>query len=47
VVDDEVDTVFISLIIHVDIIAYNNVYINKRCSFEGRLKPGKAPNLWG
>jgi hypothetical protein len=46
VVDDKVDAVFISLIIHVDIGAYNNTLINKNGSFEGRLKPEKAPNCY-
>ena len=46
VVDDKVDAVFISLIIHVDIVVYNNILINKRRSFEGRLKPEKAPNCY-
>jgi hypothetical protein len=47
VVDDKVDAVFISLVFHVDIVAYNNIVIYKDRLFEGRLKPGKAPNLWG
>jgi hypothetical protein len=47
VVDDKVDAVFISLVFHVDIVAYNNTVIYKDRLFEGRLKPGKAPNLWG
>src|SRR5439155_12018563 len=45
-VDDKVDAVVITLVFHVDIIAYNNIYIY-RISLESRLKPGQAPYLWG
>jgi hypothetical protein len=44
VVDDKVDAVFISLVIHVDMVPLNNAFINKYHLFERRLKPGKAPN---
>src|SRR2546426_6689238 len=46
VVDDKMDAVFISLVIHVDIVAYNNTYIYT-ISLQSRLKPRKAPNVWG
>jgi hypothetical protein len=46
VVDNKVDTVFISLIIHVDTIEYNDMLINKHSSLESRLKPEKAPNRY-
>jgi|SRR5712691_3663101 len=46
VVDDKVDAVFISLVFHVDIVVYNNMYFYRE-SLDGRLKPEKAPNLWG
>ena len=29
VVDDKVDTVFIALVVHVEIVEYNNVFINR------------------
>ena len=43
VVDDKVDAVFIPLIVHVEIIAYNNT-LNNSSALERRLKPGQAPN---
>ena len=44
VVDDMVDAVFISLIIHVGIVVYNNTLINKSRAVEVRLKPEKVPH---
>jgi hypothetical protein len=41
VVDDKVDAVFISLIIHVDIAPYNNTIIYKYRLLKSRLKPAK------
>jgi len=47
VVDDKVDTVFIPLIIHVDIVVYNDTLINNKVLQEGLKPREKAPNLWG
>jgi hypothetical protein len=46
VVDDKVDAVFISLVFHVDIVAYNNISFYKYRLLERRLKPEKAPNCY-
>jgi len=45
-VDDKVDTVFISLVVHVDDHIRYNMEINVRYSMERRLKPGKAPHRY-
>jgi hypothetical protein len=45
VVDDEVNAVFVSLIVHVDILALNNMEINNLPRSRG-VKTGKAPNLY-
>jgi hypothetical protein len=45
VVDDKVDAVFISLVIHVEIVSYFDIYFYT-ISLQRRLKPGKAPNRY-
>jgi len=46
VIDDQVDAVFISLILHVETIICNAMLNNKKV-LQRRLKPTKAPNVWG
>jgi hypothetical protein len=49
VVNNQVDAVFISSVVHVDEYNTNNMEINMRLSVQGRLKPGQvtqgAPGL--
>lgn len=45
VVDDKVDAVFISLVIHVEIVAYFDIHFYI-IVLQRRLKPGKAPNRY-